>query len=51
MKPGDALGLVRCVYRCYGYSYKDVALYSPRHIAADLRAGRLRSVVAVDPGR
>ena len=32
-RPGDALGLVRCVYRCYGYSYKDSLLYEPRHIA------------------
>ncbi len=49
MEPGDALGLVRCVYRCYGYSYKDSLLYEPRHIAAALRDGRMRSVVAVTP--
>ncbi len=47
MEPGDALGLVRCVYRCYGYSYKDSLLYEPRHIAEALRDGRMRSVVAV----
>ena len=47
MEAGDALGLVRCVYRCYGYSYKDSLLYEPRHIAAALRDGRMRSVVAV----
>ena len=46
-RPGDALGLVRCVYRCYGYSYKDSLLYEPRHIAEALRDGRMRSVVAV----
>ncbi len=49
MEPDDALGLVRCVYRCYGYSYKDSLLYEPRHIAAVLRDGRMRSVVAVTP--
>jgi RimJ/RimL family protein N-acetyltransferase len=47
MEPGDALGLVRCVYRCYGYSYKDSLLYEPRHIADALRARHMRSVVAV----
>ena len=49
MVPGDALGLVRCVYRCYGYSYKDSLLYEPRHIAEALREGHMRSVVAVTP--
>jgi RimJ/RimL family protein N-acetyltransferase len=49
MELGDALGLVRCVYRCYGYSYKDSLLYEPRHIADVLRDGRMHSVVAVAP--
>jgi serine/threonine-protein kinase RsbW len=49
MEPSDALGLVRCVYRCYGYSYKDSLLYEPRHIADALRDGQMRSVVAVTP--
>ena len=49
MESSDALGLVRCVYRCYGYSYKDSLLYEPRHIAAALRDGRMLSVVAVTP--
>jgi RimJ/RimL family protein N-acetyltransferase len=47
MEAADALGLVRCVYRCYGYSYKDSLLYEPRHIAEALRDGRMRSIVAV----
>ncbi len=47
MEPGDALGLVRCLYRCYGYSYKDPVLYEPRHIVEDLRSERMHSVVAV----
>ncbi len=49
MMPADAMGLVRCIYRCYGYSYKDAMLYEPRHIAAALRTGRMTSVVAVTP--
>jgi RimJ/RimL family protein N-acetyltransferase/anti-sigma regulatory factor (Ser/Thr protein kinase) len=49
MAAGDAIGLVRCVYRCYGYSYKDSLLYEPRHIAEALRDGHMRSVVAVTP--
>jgi hypothetical protein len=47
MKAADAIGLVRCVYRCYGYSYKDSLLYEPRHIVEALRDGHMRSVVAV----
>jgi hypothetical protein len=47
MQPADAIGLVRCVYRCYGYTYIDSMLYEPRHIAQALRSGRMSSVVAV----
>lgn len=50
MVTADAIGLVRCIYRCYGYSYKDPMLYEPRHIAAALRKGRMASVVAVTAG-
>ena len=49
MVPEDAVGLARCIYRCYGYSYKDHTLYEPRHIAQALRRGLMRSVVAVAP--
>ena len=49
MKPADAMALVRCVYRSYGYSYKTPMLYEPRHIATALRSGALRSVVAAAP--
>jgi GNAT superfamily N-acetyltransferase len=49
MEERDARELVRCVYRCYGYSYKDPLLYSPREIAAALRSGAMTSVVAADP--
>ncbi|MFZ4517094.1 MAG: GNAT family N-acetyltransferase [Microthrixaceae bacterium] len=43
----DAVGLARCVYRCYGYSYLDPLMYRPRQIRRALRAGTMRSVVAV----
>ena len=49
MSIDDAAGLARCIYRCYGYTYKDPALYEPRHIAHALRRGLMRSVVAVRP--
>lgn len=49
MQPGDAVGLSRCVYRCYGYSYVDPMMYRPRQIRRALRSGLMRSVVAVDP--
>ena len=48
MEPGDAAGLARCVYRCYGYTYLDPVLYRPRQIRRALHSGLMRSVVAVD---
>lgn len=50
MVPADAPGVARCVYRCYGYSYLDPAMYRPRRLVTALRSGLLHSVVAVDPG-
>ena len=47
MVDDDATGLARCVYRCYGYSYLDPMMYRPRQIRRALRAGTMRSVVAV----
>ncbi len=47
MDVADAVGLARCIYRCYGYTYKDHTLYEPRHIAHALRTGVMQSVVAV----
>jgi len=47
MEPADAVGLARCIYRCFGYTYKDHTLYEPRHIAHALHSGYMRSVVAV----
>ncbi len=49
MEPGDAFGLVRCLYRCYGYSYKEAAMYDRRSVEHMLRTGSMRSVVAVRP--
>jgi GNAT superfamily N-acetyltransferase len=50
MTVADAVGLARCIYRCYGYTYKDHTLYEPRHIAHAVRSGLMQSVVAVTPG-
>ncbi len=49
MEVVDAIGLARCIYRCYGYTYKDHTLYEPRHIAHALRTGLMQSVVGVTP--
>lgn len=51
MEPGDAIGLARCIYRCYGYTYKDSWLYESRHIARAVRALQMISTVAVRPDR
>ncbi|MEA2349004.1 MAG: hypothetical protein QOG62_2791 [Thermoleophilaceae bacterium] len=50
MMPDDALGLARCIYRCYGYSYKTALLYEPGQVAEALRKELMRSIVAVTPG-
>lgn len=44
----DAAGLARCAWRVYGYSYQVPLLYHPDEVWAQVEAGRLRSVVAVD---
>jgi hypothetical protein len=49
MRSADAGALVRCVFRCYGYSYKDAGLYEPKGVQRALRRGRQVSVVAVRP--
>ena len=49
MRPDDAAGLSRCVYRCYGYSYVDPMLYRPRQVRRAMRSGLVDSVVAVTP--
>ena len=47
MEEADVVGLIRCIYRCYGYTYPDPSLYEERHVRRLLRAGILHSVVAV----
>src|SRR5436190_1691862 len=32
LRPGDALAVSQCVYRCYGYSYGNADLYYPQRI-------------------
>jgi hypothetical protein len=49
MVPEDAPGLIRCIYRCYGYSYPDVSLYDAAYIRRALAAGLMQSIVAVLP--
>ena len=49
MKPDDAPGLIRCLYRCYGYSYPDADLYDANAIRRALTTGLMRSIVAVLP--
>ena len=47
MEPSDALGVARCVYRCYGYSYLDTMMYRPRQMRRALESGVMQSLVAV----
>ena len=49
MEAGDAAELVRCVYRCYGYSYIDPLLYDPRGLQRALANGEMLSIVAAAP--
>ncbi len=49
MEAGDAVELVRCVYRCYGYSYIDPLLYDPRGLQRALANGEMLSIVAAAP--
>ena len=46
MEGADVVGLIRCIYRCYGYTYPDPAFYEERHVRRMLRSGLLRSIVA-----
>ena len=49
MTPADADGLVRCVFRCYGYTYPNPSMYQARAIRRQLESGSMISVVAVAP--
>jgi len=46
-EPADAVGVARCVYRCYGYTYLDPMMYRPRQIRRAIETGTMRSLVAV----
>lgn len=48
LRPGDALAVSQCVYRCYGYSYGNADLYYPQRIVHLNETGQLVSIVAVD---
>lgn len=48
MTSGDVPGLIRCIYRCYGYSYPDDLVYKPVVLRRLLRTGLMHSVVALD---
>lgn len=47
--PEDAPSLVRCLYRCYGWTYPGVDFYYPDRVAAAIASGRRLGEVAVDP--
>src|SRR5206468_2279399 len=48
LRPGDALAVSQCVYRCYGYSYGNADLYYPQRIVHLNETGQLVSLIAVD---
>lgn len=48
MKPEEALELVRCLYRSYGYSYDCDYMYDPRQIRERQQNGLMRSMVALN---
>lgn len=48
LRPDDAEGLVRLIYRVYGYSYPKPEFYSPDAIRHLLTTGALSGLVAVD---
>lgn len=49
MTAADVEPLIRCIYRCYGYSYPDDGAYHPRELRSLLLTERMLSVVAVEP--
>lgn len=48
LRPEDAIGVSRCVYRSYGYTYGNADLYYPERIVHQNETGHLVSIVAVD---
>ena len=48
LRPGEALGVSRCVYRCYGYSYMALeAVYYPERLESLHASRHMLSIVAV----
>lgn len=47
MAPDDAIGLTRCVYRTYGYTYGSDYIYNPSEVKEMLISGILESFLAV----
>ena len=43
MEGADVVGLIRCIYRCYGYTSPDPAFYEERHVRRLLRSGLPRA--------
>ncbi|MEY2754070.1 MAG: hypothetical protein RJB65_428 [Actinomycetota bacterium] len=48
-EPGDAASFVRCLYRCYGWTYPGTDFYYPDRVAAAFASGRRIGEVALDP--
>ena len=46
MTTDDIEGLIRCIYRCYGYTYPDAMMYEAKHVRRLLQSGSMYSVVA-----
>jgi anti-sigma regulatory factor (Ser/Thr protein kinase)/GNAT superfamily N-acetyltransferase len=47
MEPDDSVGLARCVYRCYGYTYANGDVYFPDRVREFLESGLLISHIAL----
>lgn len=50
LRPDDTVGLVRLLYRCYGYSYDANYMYDPDRVRELLASGLMRSCIAVSSG-
>jgi anti-sigma regulatory factor (Ser/Thr protein kinase)/GNAT superfamily N-acetyltransferase len=49
MVPDDSVGLARCVYRCYGYTYANGDVYFPDRVRELLQSGLLISHIVLGP--
>jgi serine/threonine-protein kinase RsbW len=47
MEPKDAVGVARCIYKTYGYTYPSEHVYFPDRVAAMIRHGELIGAVGV----